>query len=297
MQCIALSCAQGAGMAYPDIGPRIDIVQKKHKIDTGKLAQKLDKEKTTAWRWLQSPHKLSDSQQELLVEAICQILKEAGVKISADVFRTNNTLDFCFDLGISKSEAATITGRLVPVPDIFVESVFQPAAKRKAFVGSYLLFKHDKTRERRDRPYVQAYSEITLDGNDRLKYESWSGSEGLRSCTGFVVTAGTVTNIIGQQIMSDPHDMPEVFWCGLKRVIDKSGNAIQLYGYLSEVTKLGILFTDRVVLVRVEADEASRLRSIESHVSKSRAVQIVGENMLNYLDSWKDSSIEEPIFL
>ncbi len=237
-------------MAFPELGPQIDILQKRHKIDTAKLAQKLAKEKTTAWRWLQSPHKLNESQQELLVEAVCQILNEIGFEISADIFRTNNTLDFCFDLGISKSEAAAITGRLVPVPDIFVESVFQPASKRKAFVGSYLLFKHDKTKERRDRPYIQAYSEITMDGNDRLRYESWLGGDELRSYTGFVVTTGTVTNIVGQQNTSDPQHVPEVFWCGLKRVTDKLGNTVQLYGYLSEVTKQGVLFTDRVVLVQ-----------------------------------------------
>ena len=283
-------------MAYPEIGPRIDIVQKRHKIDTGKLAQKLQKEKTTAWRWLQSPHKLNNDQQDLLVKAIREILKEAGVDISADVFRTNNTLDFCLDLGISKSEVAAMTGRLVPVPDIFVESVFQPTAKRKGFVGSYTLIRHDKARERRDRPYIRAHCEITMDGNDRLRYESWSGSEGLQSCTGFVVTAGTVTNIIGQQNTSDPQDVPEVFWCGLKRVADKSGNAIRLYGYLSEVTKRGGLFADRVVLVRAEADRVSDRNDFEPLVSRNQAAQIAGENMLSYLDDWKDFSIEEPKF-
>jgi hypothetical protein len=281
-------------MAYPEIGPRIDIVQKKHKIDTAKLAQKLAKEKTTAWRWLQSPHKLNESQQESLVNAVCQVLKETGVEISADIFRTNNTLDFCFDLGISKTEAAAMTGRLVPVPDIFVESVFQPASKRKAFVGSYALIKHDKAREQRERPYIQARCEITMDGNDRLKYESWSGR--LRSCTGFVVTTGSVTNIIGQQNTSDPQNVPEVFWCGLKRVADKSGNAIQLYGYLSEVTNNGGLFADRVVFTRIESAKESDLRDFEPFISRKQAVRIAGENMLNYLDSWKESSIGEPIF-
>jgi hypothetical protein len=283
-------------MAYPELGPRIDIVQKKHKIDTAKLAQKIEKEKTTAWRWLQSPHKLNEDQQDLLVEAICQILKDVGVDISADVFRTNNTLDFCSEFGISKSDAAAITGRHVPVPDIFVESVFQPAAKRKAFVGSYMLLKHDKAREQRDRPYIQARCEITMDGNDRLKYESWSGSEGLRSCTGFVVTTGTVTSIIGQQNTSDPQDVPEVFWCGLKRVADKSGNAIRLYGYLSEVTKQGGLFTDRVVMIRTESEKITALHDVEPFVSRKYAVKIAGENMLKYLDEWKESSIEEPMF-
>ena len=283
-------------MAYPELGSRIDIVQKRYKIETATLAKKLQKEKTTAWRWLQSPHKLNEGQQDLLVGAICQLLNEAGINISADEFRTNNTLDFCFDLGISKSEAAAITGRLVPVPDIFVESVFQPAAKRKAFVGSYIQLKHDKAKGRRDRPYIQTHCEITMDGNDRLKYESWSGSEGLRSCTGFVVTAGTVTNIIGQQNTSDPQDVPEVFWCGLKRVADKSGNAIRLYGYVSEVTKHGGLFADRVVLVRTEADKISDRRSFEPLVSRTHAAQLAGENMLKYLDDWKDSSIGEPTF-
>jgi hypothetical protein len=297
-QCIALHfiAGEGAGMAYPELGSRIDIVQKKHKIDTAKLAQKLSKEKTTAWRWLQSPHKLRDGQQNLLVEAICEVLKEGGVEISTDVFRTNNTLDFCSDLGFSKSEAAAMTGRHVPVPDIFVESVFQPAAMRKAFVGSYILFKHDKTRERRDRPYIQAHCEITMDGNDRLKYdERWSGSEGLPSYTGFVVTAGTVTNIIGQQNTSDPQHVPEVFWCGLKRVADKSGNAIRLYGYRSEVTRQGVLFADRVVLVRL-SERPANLSGFEPLVSRSRAAQTAGENMLKYLDDWKDSSIGEPTF-
>jgi hypothetical protein len=293
MHLIALYCVAGAQMAYPEFGPRIDIVLNRYrdKIDTGKLAQKLQKDKTTAWRWLQSPNKLSDNHQESLIRAICELLSAAEIKISPDVFRTNSTFDFCSDLGISKSEAATLTGRLVPVPDILVESVFQPAARRKGFVGSYILLTSERTKERKKRNYIQGRCEIAMDDGDRLTYESWSGNGGLQSRTGFVVTAGTVTNIIGQQNTSDPQDVPEVFWCGLKRVADKSGNAIRLYGYLSEVTKQGGLFADRVVLVRIEAAEAHDHRSFESTISRTRAVQIAGENMLKYLDSL----IEEPV--
>jgi hypothetical protein len=286
-------------MAYPDLGPRVGILQRKFKIDTPELAQLLKKEKTTAWRWLQSPHKLSEPQQAALVEAIVSLLKNTNQcsEISVKSFQAGNTLDFCADIGISKVEAATLTNRLVPVPDLLVESIFQPQAKRKGFVGSYLVFRHDKNKERRDRPYTQAHCEITMDAHDRLTYkEAWAGNQGARLNTGFVVTAGIVTNLIGQQNSTDPQGQAEVFWCGLKRIADKEGRATHLYGYLSEVTKSGVLFTDRVVLARNDTGGIGVANDLEGYVTRSRVVNAAGEAMANYLDEWKDSSHKEPSF-
>ena len=286
-------------MAYPQFSQKIEIVQKKFKIDPGAIAKKIAKDKTTIWRWLQTPQKLNDNQQKLLVDAICDVLGSDEVKISEEIFRENNILMFCIELGIPKLEAAIMTRHFVPVPDIFVDSVFQYSPNLRGFVGHYLQYKYDNSHGNGGRPYVQKCTKLSIDDYGRLTYEDVSIGEGdMQSSEGFAVPVGLVTNIVGQRKNSDPQASPEIFWCGLKRVADESGKAVRMYGYMSGVTSRGALSVSRVVFARTDENEWERTqKSNEGHVTRTRVVQTIGADFAKYLDDWKSAPPDDLVRL
>jgi hypothetical protein len=193
-------------MGYPFFAQKIEIIQKKYKIDPGKIAQIIGHDKSTAWRWLGKPKPLSDRQEQALVGAICAHLNKTvkDFAISEQTFNIGNILNFCVNIGLSKLEAATFTNQGLPIPDVFIDSVFNylPEDQRKNLIGSYLLFRHDKERTHADRPYLQAYASIYDDKLGRLAYEdSWAGDGDRFAQTyeGFVMIVGRITNIVGQR--------------------------------------------------------------------------------------------------
>jgi hypothetical protein len=289
-------------MGYPLFAQKIEIIQKKYKIDPAEIAKILKHDKTTAWRWLGKPQTLSDRQQRLLVDAICIHLNEVieNLSLSQESFNISNILNFCIDIGLTKFEAATFTNQGLPIPDVFIDSVFNylPPDQRKNLIGSYLLFRHDKEHTHKDTPYLQAYASIYSDELGRLAYEdSWAGDGDRYAQTyeGFVMIVGRITNVVGQRRRMDPEAPTEIFWQGLRRRADATGRIACLYGYVSDITQNDRLFADRMVLIRTDDQEVKRVRTKkEYYVTGKHVGEVAGTNMLAFLQEWSEVPIEEP---
>lgn len=280
-------------MAYPQLGTKIDVLQKKYRIDISAISIAIKKDKSTAWRWLQKAGKLKPEQQDQLVAAICHSLTASEAKLSPSAFMGNDVLAFCRNIGCSKLEAAIYSGLSISVPDIFLDGLFRPATNPDAFVGYYRLFRHDKDRTRSDAPYIQAFASIRNDNNQRLIYEDhWAGDKGDWSYEGFLFPMGNVTNIVGQRKTTEFNSTAEMFWCGLHGKAGGNGSAVEFRGYVSDLTKGGKIFADRILLVRVDEKSWSEGRNAgEYFIQRAKCVEYAGEDGVKFVDEWIDVSV------
>ncbi|MDE2133917.1 MAG: hypothetical protein KGJ49_04900 [Alphaproteobacteria bacterium] len=289
-------------MSYAQFAQKIEILRHKFEIiKPGKIADALDNDKTTAWRWLTKPQSLDDKQQRQLVEAICSVLKTSGHELEEDAFLINNIVDFCSEIDVSPLQAAIITKMALPVHDIFFESAFQSFTgdERRNLRGSYLLFRHDKERTHKTTPYLQAYARIYSDNEGRLAYmDSWAGDgeEYAQTFEGFVIKVGAITNVIGQRKRTDPEEATELFWQGLRRMARKDKKISCLYGYVSDVTTNDrSLFTDRMLLIRALDSDVDQVRKKQDYYVTAKHVEnAAGSEMFHFLEEWSGVPIKEP---
>jgi hypothetical protein len=277
-------------MAYPQLARKIEILDKKFGIDPTRLAQIIHKDKSTAWRWLsQQSERLRPAQQSELVAAICKVLKAKGVDLTDQVFRGHNPLKFCLDAGLTKLEAAHYNEFNLPIPEIFIDSLFDLSNDPARFNGHYLQYRIEREMETNDPRYMQAYATIWSDEDQLIKYEgTWRGDNTRRSYEGFVFLVGSQVNIVGQcNIGQDSR--PEIWWCGIRPTgVDGNGKSKPLSGYMSD-TQNGKLCTDRIVLTRCTEEEQSRVRERnEIYVTRNRLIETAGKEMANYLDEWRN---------
>jgi len=65
-----------------------------------------------------------------------------------------------------------------------------------------------------------------------------------------------------------------------------------MQGYVSNITYRGALYTDRVILVRSNAAEFTRVREVNEYfVDRARIQAVAGEAPAAYIDAWKDVPI------
>jgi hypothetical protein len=284
-------------MGYPQLRQKIEVLNRKYKIEPSLISQFICRDKTTAWRWLyQKTERLSQSEQELLVKAICVVLK--CPEINPEIFENNNILAFCLKAGLSKLEAATFCGLNLPIPEIFLDGLFDLTNEIGRYTGTYLLFRRDRDGDRKEYPYIQACDRISARNSDILVYEDyWEGEADPRKMyQGYVYCVGSLINIIGQSFGREKAWWPEIWWCGLSiHNVASNGKIETFHGYLSDVTLSGTLFTDRVVLVRVAEEEWIRvLEQKEHYISRERVVSMAGRGLADYLDEWITMPIAGP---
>jgi hypothetical protein len=283
-------------MAYPQLGTKIDLLHKKYGVDPAAIAQRIKKDKATAWRWLfQRPDRLSSDKQQLLVKAICETLNNP--QISESIFWSNNIRIFCQSAGLSKLEAAIYSGFSLPVPEIILDSLFDLTADVLKYVGNYILFRHDKESNRGEDRYIQTCVKISRSKPDLLMYEDFAiGNANRVSYEGNIYLVGTILNIVGQSKMRGRGARPELWWCGLKvGITDDNDQARVLYGYVSDLTSEGGLYTDRLALLRVSEEKWLEIRNKnEFRISASEVRALIGERFMDYLDKWRDVPIDEP---
>jgi hypothetical protein len=274
-------------MPYPHFRERIDFLNRKYRLDPAKVSPLIKKDKSTAWRWLfQRPNSLKPEEQDLLVSAICTTLDKPG--LTPESFRNNYDIAFCRDAGISKFELAVFSGLSLPVPEIFIDSLFDPGNDPRIYAGHYLLYRHEKEPQN-DPPFIQACATIAADANQLATYtDIWGDNNSRQSYVGFVFSVGTFVNIIGQSTSMGRNVRPEIWWCGLRPTgVNSKGEATPLVGYVSDITQTGILYTDRLVLVRTTEVEQNRIRdNSEFYVDRARVAQIAGEDATKYLEAW-----------
>ena len=284
---------------YPGLQQKIDVIRKKFPFDAGDVAGGIGKDKSTAWRWLRSADALDEEQQRRLVDAICGKIWVGDRKLTEEMFWENDLPTFCCDyLGLTKLEAAIFLDRGLPVPEIFVDSVFQPDANAKNLVGSYLLFRHDKEKTHSALPYLQAYAEIKRTRYGLYLFEDYwegDGEHSAQAYEGYVIIAGQAMNIIGQRRRVDPDKSPQIFWQGLRRIADDRGVVQKMYGYVSDFAFEELVMADRMVLVRVDKKEVDRVsKQKEYYVDQRRVVSVAGEKLCKYLDDWANVEYEDP---
>jgi hypothetical protein len=285
--------------AYPGLQQKIDVIRKKYPFDAGDISSLISKDKSTAWRWLRGADALEDEQQRSLVAAICKKFSDRNPKLQESMFWENDLPTFCCEyIGLTKLEAAIFLDRGLPVPDVFVDSVFQPDPSSKFLLGSYLLFRHDKERTKRDRPYLQAVARIGRTKHGLVSFEDfWAGDgdHNAQAYDGFVIIAGQSMNIIGQRRRSDPDTPPQLFWQGLRRIVGKDGIVHTMYGYVSDFYKDTLVIADRMVMIRSDENELTRVEeSREFYIDGKTLERKAGDKMRGYLDDWKDISITDP---
>ncbi|MBV8752409.1 MAG: hypothetical protein JO328_06080 [Hyphomicrobiales bacterium] len=273
-------------MAYPQLRQKIEILEKKYGLDPSKIAGKINRDKTNAWRWLQRADRLKAGEQDQLVAAICSTLNKPGLTVN--VFRDHNIVTFGRQAGLSKFETAIFSGYNLPVPDIFLDSLFDMTNDPGRYAGLYLVYRHDKEGDHDTFPYTQGGARIMKDDDQRVRYEDfWEGINDRQAYEGFVFSIGSLVNIVGQR--SERSVRPEIWWSGLRVGRELSAGSSVLYGYVSDLRRSGALFTDRIVLVPTDQTEYARVQSeVEYYVDRDRIVQIAGRDMADYIDAWRD---------
>jgi hypothetical protein len=288
-------------MLYPELQSKLRIVRKKfRKLGNRAVAAEFNRtrredkrDQSTIGRHLRDPDPHDDKHQTELIRAICNIVNRSyEIKLSVDDFKVNDMLAFFDILKIDKFEAATYLGKKLPIPDIFLESLFQYSNSRR-YVGHYLLLRDDKVKRNRHKPFIQVCVEISEDPHGLPIYKDvWDDSLG-PSYTGYVFFVGTIVNIVGEsRSESGVSPKPEIWWCGLQVERERGTGRMILFGYVSDIgDKIG-LFTDRILLVRVAREEWDRVRDEkEFFVDRARVSSIASETMANYLEEWKDHSV------
>jgi hypothetical protein len=282
-------------MAYPQLKRKIEILDKKFGIDPAKISLAIEKDKSTAWRWLtQQSERLRPEQQAALVDAICKVLGTKGVVLTDQMFRGHNPLKFCLDAGLTKLEAAHYNEMNLPVPEVLIDSLFDFAHDTGRFSGHYLQYRIEREFETKERPYLQVCVVISLDEDQRIKYETtWRGSNSRASYEGFLFFAGTQVSVIGQCINAKHSSRPEAWWCALRPAgMDGGGKPKALRGYTSDFTPDGSLYTDRIVLAQCTEEEQRRVSdSNEIYVDRKRLIQMAGKDLAEYLDAWRNVPI------
>jgi hypothetical protein len=294
-------------MLYPELQRKIRIVRTKFGFSADAVRQELkplkvktergtDPDRGTVGRWLNSPENLKETTQIKLVKAIIGAIKKRNVRMSESVFRRNNFLDFCAAIGVSTFDAIKILGINLPVPDIIINSVFEPTDDHaNRYVGHWLLFRHDKDNDRADAPYIQAYATFKENEHSQLVYrDEWGSGPSQESYRGFVFFVGSKINIIGESSSTGAMARPEIFWIGLDARLD-GGRALRLYGYVSDLNRRGALFADRIVLARVNEKEWMEARQRHKHYLSLEEVRaVVGRALGRYLGEWETLPIDPP---
>ena len=285
----------GSSMSYPQLRQKIEVLNRKFGIDPAAIAQKIKKDKATAWRWLfQRPDKLSFEKQQSLVHALCETLNRPN--ITESLFRSNNILTFCLRSGLSKFEAAIYNGFSLPIPDIIIDSLFDLTGDVRKYEGFYILFRHDKERGRGEDKYIKTCVKLYVNERDLLIYEDFPiGGARRISYEGYVYLVGSILNIVGQSKLRGRAARPELWWCGLKvGSAEANDQARILYGYVSDLTSEGILYTDRLALLRVEEERWQEARSQkEFRVSAPDLRELIGTKFMDYLEKWQNVPISD----
>ena len=243
-------------MSYPQLHQKIDLLHKKYKLDPAAIAQKINKDKATAWRWMfQRTERISLDKQQLLVRAICETLGKP--EVTEPIFKSNNLKIFCQRAGLTKFEAAVYSGFTVPVPDLILDSLFDMTGDVHKYEGYYILYRHDKAKEEGDDKYIQTCVRIYASDRDLLVYEDFAvGKEKRVTYEGYIYLVGSILNIIGQSKMLGRATRAELWWSGLKvGSTENNDQAKVLYGYVSDLTDDGTLYADRLVLLRIDQNE------------------------------------------
>ena len=247
---------------------------------------------TTVSRVLKDPAIWDDHEQTKLVNALRDVLKENHkLDLPEEYFRLNDVLAFCARLNIPKTEAARLLRKHIPVPDIMIDSVFQFASEANSvLVGCYLVYRYDRDRQQPSKtPYIQACAQIIEDEHGSLIYkDEWSIDNFRESYEGPIYRVGSFINIVGESKSRGIAARPELWWCGLEGWASARGKGTQLYGYVSDISSNKRLFTDRIVLIRVERREWCRVRNDkEFYVGRKRVKDLAGEQLLAYLFAWR----------
>jgi hypothetical protein len=293
---------QGGIMLYPELQSKLRIVRKKfRKLGNRAIAAEFNKnrregkrDQSTIGRHLRDPDPHDDVHQTELIRAICNIVNRSyETKLSIDDFKVNDILAFFEILKIDKLEAAAYLGKKLPIPDIFLESLFEYSNENRRYVGRYLLLRDDKEKRDRHKPFIQVCAEIAEDSHGLPIYRDvWGTGLGV-SYTGYVFFVGTIMNIVGEsRTEGGVRRKPEIWWCGLRENVERSSGRMILFGYVSDIGDTIGLFTDRILLVRVSDEEWNRVLSKkEFFVDRDRVSAVTNETMANYLDEWKDHPV------
>jgi hypothetical protein len=283
-------------MSYPQLRQKIDVLNRKYGIDPAAIAQKIKKDKATAWRWLfQRPDSLNYDKQQLLVGAICETINQPN--ITEPVFRGNNILTFCLRAGLSKFEAAIYNGFSLPVPELIIDSLFDLTGDVRKYEGVYLLFRHDKQTSGQDNRYIQTCVRIYANERDILMYEDFAvGSTERITYEGYIYLVGSVLNIVGQSKLRGRAARPELWWCGLKvGSAEANDQARILYGYVSDLTSDGNLYVDRLAMVRVTEKKWQEVKNQhEFRIPAAEVQEWIGAKFMEYLERWQNLPIGEP---
>jgi hypothetical protein len=294
----------GSVMLYPELQSKFRIVRKKfHYLGNRTVAEEFNrqhpsnrKDQSTIGRHLRDPDPHDEQHQTELIRAVCNVVnKRSEAKISISTFKVNDLLAFCGALNIDKLEAASHLGKKLPIPEIFLDSLFTSSEESKSCTGHYIVFRDDKVKDRPSKPYMQACAEISEDPHGLPIYEdTWDGDNVSSHYKGYVFFLGTIVNIVGEaRSYNGITPKPEIWWCGLQVRRERSGKVIMLYGYVSDIGPKFGLFADRIVLVRVTKDEWERVRNAkEFYVARERVSAVATETMARYLDDWKNHSAE-----
>jgi hypothetical protein len=306
--CIAMqrtaAMIGGLGMSYQDLQRKMAVLREifgfggakaRHYVQLARPNVKLPNV-TTYQRHINSPTNLRDAQKQELVEAACAFLKDEHQKtVSSKIFSTSDIFAFGRALDVTAVQVAQSERRPLPTPEICARSLYQSSEAVAALVGHYLLFRHNRDDIDPAEPYIQVCAEIIDDGDGRFQYKDyWAESGTTRPAyTGFVFCVGAITNIVGENARAND-TVREIWWCGLERFPTNEGE-IKLFGYVSDLRKDRSLFADRIVMVRVSQECWQKVRSAKAfYTDRARVVTLTGNQLADFLDSWRDIDLSRP---
>jgi hypothetical protein len=292
-------------MAFPDLKAQMRVLSEVFHLNGTEIRRQLEAMPTRVLGTLQNKGtyqrhingaNMTALQQVDLVNAACNFLNTKHSKdVTPKTFETNDHAAFCKALGVSRYALAQAQGRPLPIPEIFVDSLYQPSEAVMARVGHYLLFRLERDAIDPKAPYLQACAQIFADGDGRFQYSDfWTAGAARPVYTGFVFCVGGVTNIVGENARNKQGGR-EIWWCGLERSAGADESEMLLYGYVSDLRKEGALFVDRIVLVRVrEKCWNEVLKSKVFYTDRTRVVEKAGEALTDYIDAWKGIDLRRP---
>lgn len=186
----------------------------------------------------------------------------------------------------------------LPIPDVILDGLFDMTADVFKYVGHYVLFRHDKEGGPGQDVYLQTCARISASDLDLLVYEDFAvGNTDRISYEGHIYLVGSIINIVGQSKMLGRASRAELWWAGLKVGSAESNDQARiLYGYVSDLTSSGLLYTDRLVLLRLEEDRWREVRDRKhSTISEADVRKQIGDAFMDFLHHWRDVEIDEPL--
>lgn len=244
-------------LPFPDLANRLVALRACYDVDFSALAQRLKVDKTTAWRWVQGAATLPDQKQQALVRGLCPLLAEKGLSVTEDDFLLNNTFQFYSRIGISKLQAAILTGVSLPIPESLVDAALDTQEPLHQFEGrftAYWILGENR--------YARSPVRLEKKADGRMAYrQEWNGDVGF-TVDGFLCMIGEELSVIGDRIAGNFRASRSLFTMALAVDYDPQTKTVKgLHGFMPDRDQ-GESILRRVVIVPVKLEDVDEATTV-----------------------------------